>query len=677
MLVEEDKSIDDITNYYDKFKEKKKYSNFEFDENLKEILLNDEVKIVLGALTQMGKESIEPLKKLFESYEELFNKKFDLNRSGGMWTCPLSYALFLREEEVALFLIDYGADVNFLDEMGCLPINYSVGVYDFNSQVRLGKIITLRENKELPKAVVSLIVNGANIGHCNPINQCFPCYEAIVNNFSFSSKQIQKRIDTILKNRIPEEMEMIDEYIENRRQTSDTYNSFFKYLADGNEEKSIDLLEKNKYLVTALDSFGQNALHYAVKRRMKKMIKKLIYEGVDYDRKSFQNVTPIEIARTFPPKNYCEIHKYLCQCISDKNIKLKETESKNSIQSKYSNDSLGESKHFNSTDSGYTDSEENSDTSPIIKNKNSQRNGHFVTLNEDIVKAAKADELADKIIKEEELEIEKRIEEQKRKQLKKLKDQRKKNEERLKRERKEKAKKEEIRIMNEKKEEEIRLLRQKREEENQKRIELSLKIERENRIKENIEIFEYFAQKIKIDSDTNKKREAFNRLRSNPMNLINKVKKKKKKKGMISSNQNDSDQFISGEKNPLDTEGSPTDSSYSSESDQISTISDQNSYIGTEETVKEPLNRIDIVDSKDYKATKLEHLKYHLFLFFQHEKEKNNIDDNTEFKNFLFESENNLEFWKNNNTKELDNNLVDTLIKYINSQRNYQSTDGY
>ncbi len=331
------------------------------------------------------------------------------------------------------------------------------------------------------------------------------------------------------------------------------------------------------------------------------------------------------------------------------------------------------------TDSGYTDSEENSDTSPIIKNKNSQRNGHFVTLNEDIVKAAKADELADKIIKEEELEIEKRIEEQKRKQLKKLKDQRKKNEERLKRERKEKAKKEEIRIMNEKKEEEIRLLRQKREEENQKRIELSLKIERENRIKENIEIFEYFAQKIKIDSDTNKKREAFNRLRSNPMNLINKVKKKKKKKkkGMISSNQNDSDQFISGEKNPLDTEGSPTDSSYSSESDQISTISDQNSYIGTEETVKEPLNRIDIVDSKDYKATKLEHLKYHLFLFFQHEKEKNNIDDNTEFKNFLFESENNLEFWKNNNTKELDNNLVDTLIKYINSQRNYQSTDGY
>ena len=89
------------------------------------------------------------------------------------------------------------------------------------------------------------------------------------------------------------------------------------------------------------------------------------------------------------------------------------------------------------------------------------------------------------------------------------------------------------------------------------------------------------------------------------------------------------------------------------------------------------MNRIDIVDSKDYKATKLEHLKYHLFLFFQHEKEKNNIDDNTEFKNFLFESENNLEFWKNNNTKELDNNLVDTLIKYINSQRNYQSTDGY
>ena len=672
MLVEEDKSIDDITNYYDKFKEKKKCSNFEYDENLKEILLNDEVKIVLGALTQMGKESIEPLKKLFKSYEELFDKKFDLNRTGGMWTCPLSYALFLREEEVALFLIDYGADVNFLDEMGCLPINYSVGVYDFNSQVRLGKIISLRENKELPKAVVSLIVNGANIGHCNQINSFFPCYEAIVNNYSFSSKQIQKRIDTILKNRIPEEMEMIDEYLENRRQTSDTYNSFFKYLADGNEEKSIDLLQKNKYLVTALDSFGQNALHYAVKRRMKKMIKKLIFEGVDYDRKSFQNVTPIEIARTFPPKNYCEIHNYLCQCISDK----KRLINTNPKDSNLSNDPTA--KLSNSSDSGYTDSEENSDTSPTIKDTKSQKNGHFVTLNEDIVKAAKANELADKIIKEEELEKEKRIEEQKNKQLKKLKEQKKKNEEKLKRERKEKAKKEEIRIMNEKKEEEIRMLRQKREEENQKRIELSLKIERENRIKESLQIFEYYAQKIKIDFDINKKRKAFNKLINN-MNLMNKVKnkKKRKKKSLISSNQNDSDQFISGEKNNFNSEGNPTDSSYSSESDQISTISDQNSYIGTEEIVKKPLDKIDKVDSKDHKATNLEHLKYHLFLFFQQEKEKNNIIDNTEFKNFLFESENNLEFWKNNNTKELDNNLVNTLIKYIDSQRAYQSTDGY
>lgn len=618
-----------LIDIYDKVNDPKHSVEFESKEVL-ETLHDDAIKIVIGAITVYGPKSIDYLKLLFQKHEKEFGSKFNLNITESMWTCPLSYALYLREEEVALYLIEYGADVNYIDHCGLSPINYAVSTYDYSSQVRLGKIITTRKNKEIPKAIISLIVNGANVAFCNPRTKNYPCYEAMENNYLFSSKQIQIRIDTIKKNKKPDELELIKDFLENENHNIDI---FFDSLAKGDEEKSLELLENDKSLARVLDSFGQNALHYAVRCGMRRVIKKLILAGVDYKRQSRGKLTPHDIAKQFPKKIY-DMSKYLDNCIDEKNkkysTKMKDDEtSTEKNNSKYSIDS-------NSSDHGSTDSEESTDFHPKNENKIPKKVGQFVILNENNVKSKEADEIAKMLIIEDE------------ENRKKILLERKKIEENKQKEKDRKAKKEKakLEIAKKKKEEQEQEEKLKIEERERYRQD-SIKKEKDKLIRFSFTRLDFYYKKIKILY-----------LKQFYDKLIYIGSKKKK---LIAKQSVESKSKKKLTKNVFSIAKSKNTNENSVENEEHS------------KNIPDPIED----SSKLYSTNsnlKLEHLKYHLFLFFQNEKEKNDLVDDTDFSNFLFKSEKDIKFWKNNKSNDLDNYLVDSLIKYINLNRNYQST---
>ena len=131
MIVESDINVNDIVDKYYNISQNKPLTKEHT--YLNKIIQRDEIMVILSAISIMGEEGIESVRNLITTYKKKFGKDFNLNRTEGFWTCPLSYAIFLREEKFAMFLLDYGADPNFIDEMNCLSINYAVSVFDFKS----------------------------------------------------------------------------------------------------------------------------------------------------------------------------------------------------------------------------------------------------------------------------------------------------------------------------------------------------------------------------------------------------------------------------------------------------------------------------------------------------------------------------------------------------------------
>lgn len=310
MIVESDKNVNDIVNNYYNISQNKPLTNEQ--SYLKKIVEKDEIMVILSAISIMGEKGIEPVRNLITTYKKKFGKDFNLNRTEGFWTCPLSYAIFLREENFAMFLLDYGADPNFIDEMNCISINYAVSVFDFKSQN------IKKENIELKKLIVKLIIKDVNVGHFNPISNMFPDYEATHNNYKFSANQILNKIQSIKKQNNPEEILKIQDYLNEQKIKYNKYQGFFDAMIAKDEQKAIDLLESDTNIVHVLDIYGQTPLHYAVKYKFKKLIKKLILYGVDYKKKSNSNITAADILITLKSSENKNLSSYLLDCIKEK-----------------------------------------------------------------------------------------------------------------------------------------------------------------------------------------------------------------------------------------------------------------------------------------------------------------------------------------------------------------------
>lgn len=62
-------------------------------------------------------ERLKNLKEIIDA------NNVDVNKIEG-WTSFFSYAIFFRQEKIALYLLELGADVNYIDSLGLTPLNY-------------------------------------------------------------------------------------------------------------------------------------------------------------------------------------------------------------------------------------------------------------------------------------------------------------------------------------------------------------------------------------------------------------------------------------------------------------------------------------------------------------------------------------------------------------------------
>ena len=73
-----------------------------------------------------GKDGLDVIKHILKNEQNI-----NINDKEDYWTYLLHYSIVMREEEIALFLIDKGADINLIDIYECTPLNYAVSRFEF------------------------------------------------------------------------------------------------------------------------------------------------------------------------------------------------------------------------------------------------------------------------------------------------------------------------------------------------------------------------------------------------------------------------------------------------------------------------------------------------------------------------------------------------------------------
>ena len=144
-------------------------------------------KFIFGTVSIGGKQAIKIINDFLSENKNASN--MIINGTYNYWTSPLSYAIFLREEEVALYLIDLGFDVNYIDSIGNSPLNYAVANFEYEKFSKTEK----RQNKELFEVVKKLLYKKANVFHKNTSNDVYPVYEALLNSYINSYELIKKK----------------------------------------------------------------------------------------------------------------------------------------------------------------------------------------------------------------------------------------------------------------------------------------------------------------------------------------------------------------------------------------------------------------------------------------------------------------------------------------------------
>ena len=270
------------------------------------------------------------------------NPEYNLNNHRGYWCAPLHYATIVRLEEVAIYFIEKGADVNKLDIYQNNPLNYAVGLYDYGTLCD-----TKRENKEMPKLVNKLIEKQVNVGNINGISKLYPVHEAIKNQYYNSHYLIRLRMYYVLNTDIPFIKET-DEYknlmkLKNEESTEPEIgiDKLISLIVKKDEKRAILYLEKDLTLAHGIDLHGQSMLHYAVHGNMRKLIKRLVELDINYNRKNVHNLTAFGICDMLEKdgKNGNSIKKFLTETIVN-HKKSKENEKLTFPNSPMSHDEL-------------------------------------------------------------------------------------------------------------------------------------------------------------------------------------------------------------------------------------------------------------------------------------------------------------------------------------------------
>jgi ankyrin repeat protein len=265
-----------------------------------------------------GQNSLELIKIYIK------DKKIDVNNNDNFWTSPLSFSIFMKEEEIALYLIEIGSNVRFIDSLGLTPLNYAVTWINYEKSG-----FEKRADKEIAKVVISLVNKGANLVYLNPINNMYPYREALLHKYDISHKIIMNRIKAILlyPNKYPDQIVEINEWMLNKSnvdESTEISDNLIDACYHKNEEVAFKILENNPEAIHSLDDLNQNALHYAISNKQYPLIKKLILMGVDYHKKSIVNLTPLEVINTLSSDDQCDMFIFLNTIIKNKDKLIKE-----------------------------------------------------------------------------------------------------------------------------------------------------------------------------------------------------------------------------------------------------------------------------------------------------------------------------------------------------------------
>jgi hypothetical protein len=257
---------------------------------------------VYSKLYHLINEGNEHAIELFDYFIEKEN--LDINYVGTFWTSLLCFSIFMKEEKIAIYLIEKGANVRYMDPSGLTALNYCVAKI---GQEKNG--FKPREDIEMAKVLIVLMSKGANLVHKNPLNGFFPAREAHLCGYEILYKLINNKISNINKN--PEKYPIQSKEIMNFMFDESNFDicpekpqnildaCFLK-----NEELALKMVKEDPQLcIHFLDDLNQNALHYAIQHQMYSLCKKLILEGINFEQKSIANFSPIDLIFFYKNEN--------------------------------------------------------------------------------------------------------------------------------------------------------------------------------------------------------------------------------------------------------------------------------------------------------------------------------------------------------------------------------------
>lgn len=273
-------------------------------------------------------ERLSRIKILFERF------KVDVNMYEiHFFTTFLNFAIFFRQEKIALYLIEIGADINLVDSLGLSPINYLcakilIGDKKNPADSMLNEVRDRIQDKAMINVLNIMIEHKSQkleYFHKNPATgYCIydayatsqvpnlPSASGYLKIYEILSKQIQKiSLDNELSMHFAVELAEFKQSFSSDNRSPQFFNQFkdmkknniFEYIISSDEEGALEYLKKNPDCILVTDIDMQSPLHWAIfmsqhdkPKRLKKLIIELIKNGSDIEQYNITGYNAIELA---------------------------------------------------------------------------------------------------------------------------------------------------------------------------------------------------------------------------------------------------------------------------------------------------------------------------------------------------------------------------------------------
>lgn len=296
-------------------------------------------------MTETEDLRLNQIKSLFYRFNidvNMLNNK-EIKYGNLSFSSLLNYAIFFRQEKIASYFVDQGADINYVDILGLSALNYISSIIVIGDQKsKINKINDLRD-KINDKGMVSLLLKMMNhktqkleYFHKNPVTgySLYDAYQTSLQPTGDSSNYDQ--IYKYLSNKIQELNEEVDtketehyafELEEFKasfcaENTTPTFfeqyrkinkGNIFEYILAGDENGSLDYLSKNPKCVFEKDMDLQTPLHWAIfmsqsdkPHKFLNLIVELIKSGASPGQKNITGFNAIQLAGWY---DYCDYAK--------------------------------------------------------------------------------------------------------------------------------------------------------------------------------------------------------------------------------------------------------------------------------------------------------------------------------------------------------------------------------